>query len=132
MRRRTYLASLAVSSVALAGCSALTSPPSMLDLTLFNQTDSSYTVEMSLFRVESDLSRSEARAYSTSITVEPQGEAQREDVAETRQYLVQYDLFRNNNRSTDEDHVHFYPTDDEGDDSLTFDIHTPGVMTRRG
>jgi hypothetical protein len=104
----------------------------MLDVSVFNQTETAYTVEMTLFRVGDDLHRSEARAYSASIAVDSQGEARREDVGETRQYLVQYDLYANDRSRTDDDHVHFYPTDGEGEgDELAFDIRPPGVLTRR-
>lgn len=129
--RRAVLGTSVGSIASLAGCSALTSRPAMLDITLFNQTDSPYTVEMSLFRVENDLSRSEARTYSASIDVEPQGEARREGVAESRQYLLRYDLFRDDSTRTDEDHVHVYPTADEEPGNLTFDIRSPGVLARR-
>lgn len=129
--RRNMIATSTVLLASVAGCSTLTSGSSKLDLTLFNQTDILYTVEMSLFHTGSDRSRSEARVYSESIDVDPQGEAQREDVAESQQYLVKFELFRENSRLTDEDHIHFYPTDDAEDDSLAFNIHQPGVMTRR-
>lgn len=103
----------------------------MLELVLFNHTDSPYTVELSLLRVDSDLSRSEARVYSEAIDVEPDGEARREDVAETQQYLVHYEVFKNNSKLTDEDHTHYYPDDNGSDDSIAFDIHPPGKITRR-
>ncbi|UHH25381.1 hypothetical protein [Halobacterium noricense] len=128
--RRAVLAAGVASLASVAGCSALPSRSATLDVTLFNHTDSPYTVELSLFRVGKDLSRSDARADSESIDVEPQGETRREDVAVARQYVVQYEVYENNRDPTDEDHVHFYPSDD-GDDALAFDVHAPGVLTRR-
>jgi hypothetical protein len=103
----------------------------MLELILFNHTGSAFTVEMSLFRVDSDLSRSDARTYSRSIDIDPQGETRRPDVGEIRQYLVQYDVYEDNSRRTDSDHVHYYPADDGEADGIAFDIRPPGVMTRR-
>lgn len=86
---------------------------------------------MSLFRVGDNQPRSEARAYSESIDVEPGGKTQRENVAENRPYLIRYEAYENNSHLTDEDHVHFYPSGNEGDDSVSFDIHPSGVLTRR-
>jgi NAD(P)-dependent dehydrogenase (short-subunit alcohol dehydrogenase family) len=51
-------------------------------------------------------------------------------VAEARPYRVEYHLCEDHSRLTDEDHVHYYPTD-EGDDIETFDITESGVLTRR-
>ncbi len=103
----------------------------MLDLVAFNHTDSPYTVEMGLFRGGGDATRSEARAYDGSIDVESQGRAQRENVAETRPYLVRYSVYEDNRRTTDEDHVHYYPEDDGNDESLAFDIGSEGTLSRR-
>lgn len=103
----------------------------MLELLLFNHTDSPYTVELSLLQVDRDLSRSEARVYSEPIDIEPDGEVRQEDVAETQQYLVNYEVFKDNSKLTDEDHAHYYPDDYGGDDGIAFDIHPPGVLTRR-
>ena len=128
--RRAVLATGAVSIAAVAGCSTLTADSSTLDIALFNHTDAPYTVELGLFRVDSERSRSDARAYSESIAVEPGGETQREAVVESRQYVVRYELFEDNRTPADEGHVHFYPEDDGGD-GIAFDIHSPGVVTRR-
>lgn len=103
----------------------------MLDLTLFNGVDSPYTVEMGLFRVDGDLSQSDARAHSESIDVDPEGEARREDIVGIRQYLIRYEVYEDNSRRTDKDHVHYYPPGDGDDGTVTFDIHPPGVMNRR-
>ena len=132
MKRRCALSlggSLLLTTV--AGCSALRSNPSQLNMTLFNKADSPYTIEMSLFGIGDNQPRSEARAYSESIDVEPGGKAEREHVAEARRYLIRYEAYESNSHLTDEDHVHFYPSGNEGDDSVSFDIHSPGVLTRR-
>ena len=115
----------------VAGCSALASERPLLDLRLFNQTETPYTVELQLFDAGSDQSRSEARSYAASIDVPPQGEARRTDVAEARHSLVQYEVYRNDSRLTDEDHVHYYPSDGGGEEGLVFDIRSPGELTRR-
>lgn len=129
--RRTVLATGAVSIASVAGCSTLTSSPPMLDLAVFNQTEHPYTVALRLLRVGSDHARNEARAYASTIDIAPQGETRQTDVAEARQYLVEYDLFRNDSERTEADHVHFYPTEGTENDTLTFDIRSPGVMTER-
>lgn len=129
--RRAVVTAGVVSIASVTGCSALPSDRSMLGLALLNHADSPYTVEMSLFRVGNNQSRDDVRAYSTSIDVEPRGEARREEAIESKQYLVRYDVYRNDNRRTDQDHVHFYPDEGGDGDRLAFDIHSPGVMTRR-
>lgn len=115
----------------MAGCSALSSEPRILDLTLFNHVESPFTVELSMFRTDGDLSRSDARVFEESIDVDPEGEARRTNVAELQRYLVKYDVYEENSRRTDQDHVHYYPYDGGEDDTKTFDIRQPGVMTRR-
>ena len=130
--RRAVLGAGVLSFVSLTGCSALSSQSGMLDLELFNHADSPYTVELGLLRVESDLSRSEARVYSEAIDIEPDGEVRQKGVAENQQYLVHYEVFKDNTKLTDEDHAHYYLADDGGDDSISFDIFPPGVITRRG
>jgi hypothetical protein len=115
----------------VAGCSALASERPMLDLRLFNQTETPYTVELQLYDAGSDQSRSEARSYAASIDVAPEGETRRADVAEVRHSLVQYEVYGNDSRLTDEDHVHFYPSDGGGEESLVFDVRSPGELTRR-
>lgn len=130
MKRRHVILGTTAELTGLAGCSALSSQSSMLNLTVFNHTDDPYTVEMSLLRSGGDWSRSDARVYSERIDVEPQGEARRENVAETRPYLVRYSVYESNRRQTDEDHVHYY-LDDGDSNSLSFDIGSTGVLTRR-
>ena len=129
--RRTVLTAGTVTVASVAGCSALSSESATLDLTLFNHVDARYTVYVSLYRSDDDLSQSDARVYSERIDVEPEGEARRASVVETRRYLVRYDVFDDDGRLTDKDHVHYYPPDDGDDDEITFDIHPPGDMTRR-
>lgn len=131
MSRRALLATGGISIASVAGCSALSPESPGLELILYNHADSAYTVEISLFRVDGDLSRSDARSYSGSINVGPEGEARRTDVAEVRQYLVQYEVYENNSRQTDSDHIHYYPADSGEADGLTFDIRPPGVMIQR-
>ncbi len=131
MKRRTLLLGTPAIVTGLAGCSALSSPSSMLTVTVVSHAENPYTVELTLFRRSADISRSEARVYDASIDVEPQGQAQRTGVAEARPYLVRYSVYENNRKLTDEDHIHYYPPDNGGDDSLTFDIDSIGVLTRR-
>lgn len=129
--RRAVLSTGAASIASLTGCSALSSQPSTLDLLLFNHAESPYTVELSLLRVDTGLPRSDARVYSESIDVEPETEVRREGVVERQQYLVRYEVYENDSKLTDEDHVHYYPVDGWDDDWIGLDIHPPGVITRR-
>lgn len=129
--RRAVLATGAVSIASIAGCSAFSAESPTLGLTLFNHDDSPYTVEMSVLRTGNDLSRSDARVFDASIHVDPAAEAQRANIAQVQRYLVRFELYEDNSRLTDEDHVHYYPDGGEEDEELTFDIHSPGVMTRR-
>jgi len=66
----------------LSGCSALSSRSTGLSVVFFNQNDSSYTIELDTFEAGEE-SRSEARQYSSSIDVAPDGQTRVEDVAET-------------------------------------------------
>ena len=125
------LATGALVATLTAGCSALSRESPTLDLVLYNHVDTAYTVEMGLFRVEDGLSRSEARAYQRSIDLDPRGEVRLSDVADSRQYLVEYEVYENNDRRTDGGHVHYYPVDDDDGDRLTFDLRPPGTLTRR-
>lgn len=114
----------------LAGCSALSSQSPTLDVTVLNHTNSPYTIEMDFFRNDGERSDSDARVYDTRIDVPAEGEAHRKNVTEPRLYIVQYSVYKENSRLTDQDHVHYYP-DDNGNDNLAFDIHSPGTLTRR-
>lgn len=129
MKRRSVLLGTPAVVTGLAGCSVLSSPS--LTINVVNHADNPYTIELNLFKRGDDVSRSEARVYDTSIDVEPQGQTQRENVVEARPYLVRYSVYENNRRPTDEDHVHYYPSESGDDESLTFDIDSSGVLTRR-
>jgi hypothetical protein len=127
--RRTVLGTLGVATVStLTGCSWLKSSGSSVDLTVFNQTDDSYTVVIGFFN--DGASESAARAYRSPIEVEPDGEVTREAVVETGRYLVRYRAYQDHSRMTDQDHVHFIPSGD-GTESLTFDIRETGELTQR-
>lgn len=128
MNRRELILGMAAG---LSGCSALSSRSTTLNLTVFNQTDTPYTIELTFFQSGGDSSRSNARVYSESIDVEPEAKAQRDAVATARRYLIQYSVYENNRRQTDQDHVHYYPVNDREEDTVIFDIHAPGVLTRR-
>jgi hypothetical protein len=103
----------------------------MLSVTVFNHAESPYTVEMTLTRTGGDGSRSDARAFSEGIDVEPDGRAGREAVAERQRYLIEYGLYEDNSKLTDQDHVHYYPGDEDENGRLAFDIDSSGVLTRR-
>ena len=128
MERRQVLLGTTSVLAGLAGCSALSPQSPMLDLTIFSDAESPYTVEFELFRIGESF---RSKAYEEGINVEPLGEARRENVAEAQPYLVRYSVYENNRRPTDEDHVHYYPPENESDDSMTFDLTSTGILTRR-
>ncbi|MGQ3329609.1 hypothetical protein [Halorubrum sp. FL23] len=131
MRRRTLLQGAVPLCVGLAGCSGSVSDSSMLSLTVFNHSEVPYTVEVTLLRADGSDSRSDARAFSGAIDVDPGGQAVRDAVAERRPYLVEYGLYEENSDLTDQDHVHYYPDDGNESDTLSFDIDSSGTLTRR-
>ena len=130
MRRRTLLRGAVPLCTGLAGCSGFSADPPMLSLTVFNHAESPYTVEVTFSRTD-EASRSDARAFSGPIDVEADGEAGREAVAERRPYLVEYGLYQENSELTDQDHVHYYPGDEDESGRLSFDIDSSGTLTRR-
>ncbi|EMA65456.1 hypothetical protein C468_05728 [Halorubrum kocurii JCM 14978] len=103
----------------------------MLSITVFNGSESPYTVEMTISRAGDGDTRSDARAFSGGLDVEPDGRAVREDVAERRPSLIEYGLYDDDGELTDQDHVHYYPGDEDESGALAFDIDTSGVLTRR-
>ncbi|TKX81058.1 hypothetical protein EXE53_07045 [Halorubrum sp. SD626R] len=131
MRRRSFLRSTIPLCVGLAGCSGSLSDSPMLSVVVFNHSESPYTIEVTLSRPARDGSRSDARVFSGQIDVEPDGQTARDDVAEKRRYLVEYSVFEDNSSLTDQDHVHYYPGDEDESGTLAFDIDPSGTMTRR-
>jgi hypothetical protein len=103
----------------------------MLSLTIFNTSESPYAIEMGIFRSDQNSSRSEARVYSERIDVEPDSQTVREDVAEVQSYIIEYGLYEDNSFLTDQDHVHYYPGDEDESGSLAFNIEPSGVLIRR-
>ncbi|TMT78039.1 hypothetical protein E2L06_20950 [Haloterrigena sp. H1] len=104
----------------------------MLSVTVFNQSESSYTIEMAFSRTDGDLSRGEARVFSGSIDVGPDEQTVRKDVAERQQYIIEYSLFRDDSGFlTEQDNFHYYPGDESESGGLTFDITPSGTLTRR-
>jgi hypothetical protein len=127
--RRAVLSAVGVATVgSLGGCSRLRSGAESVGLTVFNQTDTTYTVEIGFF--DDDTPEPAARAYESSLDVEPDGEVTRDAVAEVGRYLVRYRAYEEGSRLTDQDHLHFVPSGD-GTERLTFDIRDSGELTRR-
>ncbi|WP_049928069.1 hypothetical protein [Halopiger goleimassiliensis] len=130
MERRLLLGSAALVP-SLACCSALSNESPMLDLAVYNQTDEPYTIALWLFRANAEATRSEARVFSSELDVDPDGELERDAIAESRPYVLRYRLYEDNSTLTDQDHVHYYPDDAEDDGWISFDIRPPGVLVRR-
>lgn len=129
MKRRHFVVGTASILPGLSGCSGLSSESQMLNLVLFNQTEVYYAVQVRLFRDTDDSTRSEARAFSDLLHVDPGGQTEREDIAEAEPYVIDYSVYEENSKLTDQRHFHYYPTD--GEEGQTFDIRSPGVLTRR-
>jgi hypothetical protein len=127
--RRAVLGAVGVATVgALGGCSRGRSAAESVGLTVFNQTDTTYTVEIGFF--DDDSPEPAARAYESAFDVGPGGEVTRDAVVEAGRYLVRYRAYEEGSRLTDQDHVHFVPSGD-GTERLTFDVREPGELTRR-
>lgn len=139
MDRRQFLLGTTGVLASCAGCSALSSQPVMLGLVVFNHTESLYTAQFDLFRTDGKSDGSANPKYSERIDIEPREDGvnrpsttRREDVAKARQYVVRYEVWKNNSTPTDEGHVHFFPTGDDGDvDYVVFDIYSEGTLERR-
>ncbi|WP_424015602.1 hypothetical protein ACOZ35_06400 [Halorubrum xinjiangense] len=128
--RRSALRTIGVAATAaVAGCSRLRSRGARIDLTVFNQTDAPYTVEVEFYS-DDGASKAAARAFSSSFDVEPDGKATEEGVVDAERYLVSYHAYEEDSKLTDEGHVHFIPSGGETE-SLTFDIRETGELTRR-
>ena len=127
--RRALLGALGLATTTtIAGCFGGNSGADGVDLTVFNQTATPYTVEIAFF--EAGASERSARASDASLDIDPGGETTREAVVATGRYLVRYDVYAENSELTDEDHVHFIPAGD-GTETLTFDIRDSGELYRR-
>lgn len=132
--RRTVLATGICSVVSLSGCSMLKTEPPMLDIVVFNNTDSRFVVTVYLTASGENQSNNDGRMVSTPIKIGPQEEVRREEFAETQQYLIEYDVDKivdGDPLQTDHDHAHFYPTDGGENPSVTFDIVDSGNLNKR-
>lgn len=126
--RRALLGTIGIATAtSLAGCSWGQADADGLDLTVFNQTATPFTVEIEFIADGDDGATSR---HDASLDVDPNGEVNRENVVEAGAYLVRYQVYEENSTLTDEDHVHVVASGD-GSDSLTFDIRNPGVLNRR-
>ena len=126
--RRAVIAAGICSVASVSGCSILESDPPMLDVVFINNTDSRFVITVHLLASEDGHSNREV------IDVEPQEELRREDIAESQQYLIEYDvdkLVDGDPLQTDHDHAHFYPTDGGDDPSVAFDIVGSGTLNKR-
>ncbi|WP_226480987.1 hypothetical protein [Natrinema amylolyticum] len=131
MKRRTFVLGTIPLCSGFAGCTGQFSDSRMISVTVFNHSERPYTIEMALSRTDEDISRSESRAFSGRIDVEPDEQTIRKDVAEQQQYLIEYSLFEDNSFLTEQDHFHYYPGDEDESGSLAFDITSSGTLTRR-
>jgi hypothetical protein len=131
MRRRTAIRAAVPLCAGLAGCSGLRSRSQSLSLTVFNGSERPYAIELTMSRAGGDGDRSDTRAFSGRIEVDPNGEAVREVTVERAGYLIEYAVFESDSRLTDRDHVHYDPGDEGEDGSLAFDIDSSGTLIRR-
>ena len=132
--RRTVLVGGICSVASLSGCSMLEPNPTMLDIVVFNNTDGRFVITLYLTASGEEHSHSDSGTSATTIEIEPQEERRRENIAESRPYLVEYDVDKivdDDPRQTDHDHVHFYPADGGENSCVAFDIVDSGVLNRR-
>jgi hypothetical protein len=112
----------------------LESDPPMLDIVFINNTDSRFIITVHLLASGGGQSNGEVKTFSAPIEIEPQEEVRREDVAESQQYLIEYDVDKIVNGDplqTDRDHDHFSPTDGKDNPSVAFDIVGSGTLNKR-
>lgn len=132
--RRTVAAAVVCSLVSVPGCSMLESDSPGLDIVFINNTDSRFIITVHLFASRDDHSDGELDTFSAPIEIDPQGEVRREDIAESQQYLIEYDVDKivdGDPLQTDHGHAHFYPTDDGDNPSVAFDIVGSGTLNKR-
>ena len=128
MNRRQAITTAVGVSIGLAGCTWNQSRTVGVELTIFNQADAPFTVEVGFFG--DGASEAEARAYDTTVDIESGGQQTHEAVVEPDRYVIRYHAYENNSRLTDEDHVHYIP-DGDGTESLAFDIGESGELSQR-
>ena len=128
MERRQAILAVVGLSAGVTGCSGRQSRDGGIDLTVFNQADTAYTMEVGFFGDGN--SRADARAYTASLDIEGGSRETRATVVDSGRWLVRYSVYEDRSRLTDEDHVHYLPSEN-GTASLTFDIQETGAVTRR-
>lgn len=131
--RRSVLVAGICSITSLSGCSMLERESPMLDVVFFNNTDNRFVIKIYLFARGEDHSNSDGRTFSI-IDIEPQEEFRRENIAESQQYLIEYDvdkIVEGDPLQTDHGHAHFYPTDGGENPCVAFDIVDSGVLNKR-
>lgn len=132
--RRSVIAAGICSVASVAGCSRLEANPSMLDIVFINNTDSRFVITVHLFPSEEGNPNGIGESFSDPVTVEPQEEVRRKDIAERQQYLIEYDVDKivdGDPLQTDHGHAHFYPTEGGENPSIAFDIVDSGVLNKR-
>jgi hypothetical protein len=128
--RRRFLAYLAGAST-LAGCSALPTDRASVDLAIFSHLDEPYEVWLELYREDKQM-RDEAGVYAKRLSIEAQGEVTREDFVPARRYEVRFTVSTaEDGRTTQEDHVHYYPVRGKEEPYMAFDLDPGGVMRMR-
>ena len=131
--RRSVIAA-GICSVASAGCSRLEANPSMLDIVFINNTDRRFVITVHLSASEEGNPNDMGERFSEPITVEPQEEVRRKDIAESQQYLIEYDVDKivdGDPLQTDHGHAHFYPTEGGENPQVAFDIVDSGKVNKR-
>jgi hypothetical protein len=86
----------------------LKTEPPMLDIVVFNNTDSRFVVTVYLTASGENQSNNDGRTVSTPIKIGPQEEIRREEFAESQQYLIEYDVDKivdGDPLQTDHDHA---------------------------
>ncbi len=132
--RRTVVAAVICSFVSVSGCSMLESDSPRLDIVFFNNTDSRFIITVHLRASGDGHSDGALETFSAPIEINPQEEVRRENITESQQYLIEYDVDKivdDDPLQTDHGHAHFYPTDSGDNPCIAFDIVGSGTLNKR-
>lgn len=132
--RRAVIAAGVCSVASVAGCSMLESARPMLDIVFINNTDNRFVITVHLFASGDEQPDGAVRTFSAPIEIESQEQIRREEIAESQQYLIEYDVDKivdGDPLQTDHDHAHFYPAAGGDNPSVAFDIVGSGTLNKR-
>ena len=113
IRRRQIILGTTTVIVGFSGCSALSSDPATVNVTVLNDTETPHRLRVELFQNEE--LRPEARVVELMLNLEPGENLWRYDVAVARPYIVRHRLLRDG-VTVEKGHNHYSPSGDGADD----------------